>query len=111
MKRILISYDLMRPGQNYEELWKYLRGFPKAIRPLYSLWLVRSEKTPKKIRDEIINRGLIDKNDKIVVIDTTDVASAWNPASLPWIRNTASENTLLKNSYLLEALRRRANNF
>ena len=86
MKRLLISYDLMRPGQNYDDLIDYLKSY-KHVKPLLSLWLIATNKSAETVRDEIVNGQLIDRNDKLVVINTTGDAAAWHPGGLPWLKN------------------------
>lgn len=86
MKRLLISYDLMRPGQNYDKLIKYIEDYPKHAHPLQSVWLIATDKETDTIRDEIVEY-LLDKNDKLIVVDTTARASAWQPSGLDWLKN------------------------
>lgn len=85
MKRILISYDLMRPGQDYNDLISYLKSF-KHTKPLLSTWLISTTKTAEEVRDEIVNKQLVDGNDKLIAIDTTRDDAAWH-GKVDWLRN------------------------
>lgn len=85
-KRLLISYDLVDPGQNYDDVYDYMQKFIKARSPLESVWVVKTNKTINKVRDEL--KGIVDKNDKILVVNITDRGAAWNNIdSDDWIKN------------------------
>ena len=85
MNRLLISYDLVAPGQNYDDLIDYLEGYAKHAHPLMSVWLVGANKSTDTVRDEIA--ALLDKDDKVIVVDTTGKAASWRPAGLDWLKN------------------------
>jgi hypothetical protein len=71
MKTIQINYDLRGPHRDYEKLYDYIRGISgNWARPLMSLWLVRTTKTPGMVRDEI--GDYVDSNDEVLVLDVTD---------------------------------------
>lgn len=71
MKTFLISYDLGKPetSAGYRSLIKYIDSFPAWAKALHSVWLVKSDKDIKIIRDEIT--ALIDENDRILVMEIT----------------------------------------
>ena len=85
MNRLLISYDLMAPGQNYDDLIDYLESYAKHSHPLMSVWLIGTHKSTETVRDEIV--ALLDKDDKVIVVDTTGKAASWRPAGLDWLKN------------------------
>lgn len=70
-----ISYDLRKPGRNYEELYSALRSFPTRARPLESFWLVQSSMTAAQIRDQLLQK--IDAGDGLLVIECGRTA-AWH---------------------------------
>lgn len=75
--RYVISYDLLRPGRDYERLWAALRGLG-AQRILQSQWVVRRNGTTAgAIRDNL--QALIDANDRLLVtcLDSENWVS-WN---------------------------------
>ncbi len=88
MNKILISYDLHKPVKDYEELYRYLKGFGTRAKPLESLWMVKTSKSHIAIRDEIVAH--IDKDDSIIVIDVSGDAMAWRGLGdkvSEWLKN------------------------
>jgi hypothetical protein len=62
-----ISYDLLTPGKNYQELWDALHAIG-AERVLLSQWTVRRDNTtPKQIGDYCVR--FMDANDRIFVTE------------------------------------------
>jgi hypothetical protein len=74
VKRFLITYDLLRPGQNYEKLFPALQRIG-AVRVLYSTWVVRGNWSAKQLCDYVYQ--VVDANDRILVTEMGDWA-AWN---------------------------------
>jgi hypothetical protein len=71
MKTLLISYDLRVPetSEDYKKLIKYIKSFGTWAKPLYSVWLVKTDKTCAMVRDEI--KMETDSNDRTLVIEVT----------------------------------------
>lgn len=75
--KYVISYDLQRPGQNYEALYNKLRRF-NAKRILQSQWVFNCiNANAQGLRDYF--KKYLDSNDRILVnsLDGTDWAG-WN---------------------------------
>ena len=86
MYRMLISYDLISPGTDYDELYEYLQSFPQSKHPLESVWVVKTDKKQDAIRDEL--KKIVDTNDKVLIVDITGCGSAWhNIPAENWIKN------------------------
>jgi hypothetical protein len=80
---LFISYDLMNPGQNYENVAKAIRALGTASKLLFSLWYVKSDFTSAQARDAVA--AAADPNDKILVVDATNnSASPKNIDSAAW---------------------------
>ena len=63
----LVSYDLVKPEQDYASLWTALKQ-AGAVRILYSEWLVSyANVTPKAVADYFIR--YMDGNDRIFVTE------------------------------------------
>jgi hypothetical protein len=77
MNTLLVGYDLNKRGQKYDELIEFLKSDVNWWHYLDSTWLVKTEKTPVQMRNELRSQGFIDDNDEVLVIDVTGRASAW----------------------------------
>jgi hypothetical protein len=73
VKAYLISYDLDKPGQNYDALIARLRALG-AVKVLYSEWVLRTTVTAVEVRDDLMR--FIDSNDMLLVVGLTGEA-AW----------------------------------
>jgi len=86
MSRVLmISYDLVNPGQNYESLIQKIKAYSKWARLGGSAYLILTDKSPKEVRDSLAQ--VLDANDKIWV-GVAPAPSAWKglpPAVSNWI--------------------------
>lgn len=73
MACFVVSYDLRKPGKDYEPLWKRL-GEWGAVRCLDSVWFIKWDTTDAKLRDDL--RQHIDENDRLFV--GTLSSGAWH---------------------------------
>ncbi|MDX7898431.1 CRISPR-associated protein Cas2 [Aeromonas media] len=76
---IFISYDLNTPGQNYNNLIEQIKNLGNWAHVQHSLWHVKSNLNATQIRDALLRH--IDKNDNLVVIDTSNNAISWSNVS------------------------------
>ncbi len=74
MKRFVVSYDLRKPGRNYEPLWARLKEW-NAVRVLESVWIINWKSDAVTIRDDL--KKHIDANDGLLVAVLTG-ESAWS---------------------------------
>lgn len=87
MAVMLISYDLVNPGQKYEKLYEAIKAEANGYLPvLDSAWLIGSSSTVQQVTDRLRSAAL-DDNDEILVIDVTrDARAGWlNKAKWEWI--------------------------
>ncbi len=63
-----ISYDLHRPEQEYDKLYKAIKSLGDYRRPLLSLWFVATTSTSKTIYESL--KPHLDTNDKIYIQKT-----------------------------------------
>jgi len=73
MTKYEVSYDLRKPGRNYEPLYKRLADW-KAVRVLQSVWIIETNSSASNIRDDLAK--CIDANDGLLVTGLTGEA-AW----------------------------------
>lgn len=67
----LLSYDLRRPGQNYQALYDELRSLD-GVRVLESVWLLDVPQTAIQLRDAV--ESYLDRNDGVLVLEITPSA-------------------------------------
>ena len=65
MARHIITYDLRKPGRNYDDLYKRIKSYKSWARITESSWCVATTETSKQIRDHL--NEAIDSNDKLLV--------------------------------------------
>lgn len=80
MNCLLISYDLGVPetSKDYQNVIKYLKSLGTWAKPLYSVFLVLTNKTVSEVRNQI--KDLTDENDKILVLDVKN--DSWATARI-----------------------------
>lgn len=93
MKTLIISYDLVKPGANYENLLQKIKAYPQWARLGGSAYLILTDHTVVKVRDNLIT--VLDVNDQLFV-GTCPVPSAWR--GLPddvskWILENQPKNS------------------
>lgn len=65
MPAYLVGYDLSKPGQKYDELFKELKKYRGWWHHLDSTWIVLTEEKPSEIRDRL--GDYIDPGDELAV--------------------------------------------
>lgn len=86
MGTYLITYDLDKPGQNYERLWNAIKkAFPTWFHALESVWIVESALKAEQIRDHL--RAFIDSNDKLLVARMTTDTAWYGLGETDWMRS------------------------
>ena len=88
MAAYVISYDLNKPGQNYNQLYEAIkRNCPTHWRCLDSTWIVDYSNGATQLRDNLT--PYIDSNDKLLVARLSNEA-AWygfNTNGSAWLKN------------------------
>lgn len=62
----LVTYDLNKPGQNYEGLFASIQKLGPCIRPLKSAWVVKTTLTIAQIKDALLVQ--MDGTDGLIII-------------------------------------------
>jgi hypothetical protein len=70
-----VTYDLRKPGRNYDDLYKELKKFSNWCHYLESSWFVVSDRTSLQVHDQVKPR--MDSNDGLVVSEIRKGNSAW----------------------------------
>ena len=74
MATYIISYDLNKPGQNYNDLYDAIKSFGTWWHHLDSTWLIVTTQTATQIRDKLTRH--LDNNDCLLVVKSGGVG-AW----------------------------------
>ena len=70
----IISYDLCKPGRNYDALYTAIKAYGTWAHINESLWAIETSQTAVQIRDNL--KKNIDSNDRLFVIKS-GVEAAW----------------------------------
>lgn len=77
IKSYLISYDLNSPGQKYQKISDTIESWNVSrIKPLESVWLVRTSMSAEQMRDSLKTSAL-DSNDLIFITEMGPDRSGW----------------------------------
>ena len=68
MPVFVVTYDLHRPGQQYEHLWNTLEHELQGRRVLHCQWAVRFNGDARTVLAHL-RPSLIDANDRLLVMD------------------------------------------
>ena len=74
MALFFVTYDLDKPGQNYQNLWDEMKSLGSK-RLQGSVWGMQSDRSTVDLRDLL--KGHIDSNDRLLVIKNGGWAG-WN---------------------------------
>jgi hypothetical protein len=85
-KPFLISYDLDKPGQNYDKLINRLKEHG-AFRVLFSQWALKTTWTAVELRDDL--KTYMDSNDRLLVTEVASWAS-WRLMDSDKFKETAA---------------------
>lgn len=81
----IISYDLNRPGQKYDELFKAIKSYGTWSHHLDSTWLIETSKSLNFISEHLLKH--IDDNDNLLVIEVkNNYAGYMSTAFWTWLR-------------------------
>ncbi|MBN2424520.1 MAG: hypothetical protein JXB44_05815 [Calditrichaceae bacterium] len=83
----IISYDLRKPGRNYDALYDAIRSYGTWAKVNESVWAIVTQQTAVQIRENLDKH--LDSNDRIFVIKS-GIEAAW--------RNSICKNEWLKDN-------------
>ncbi|MBX4188286.1 MAG: hypothetical protein KW793_04105 [Candidatus Doudnabacteria bacterium] len=82
----LITYDLNKPQQNYNQLYEEIKKLGSWWHYLDSTWLVDTQLSPQQVWELIAPK--VDKNDSVFVVRITSSHSGWlNQEAWDWINS------------------------
>lgn len=77
MNVYLFTYDLNKPGQNYQALFEELKKSPLWWHYLDSTWLLGTNETADQIWARVSDK--VDKSDSVLITRVTRPAAGWLP--------------------------------
>ncbi len=84
MRVYAVSYDLNRPGQNYQGLIGELEQSPSWWHYLKSTWLIATNETPDQLWGRL--EPHVDTTDCVLIMEVINRAQGWLPAKAwEWI--------------------------
>lgn len=89
MKTYVVSYDLRKPGQNYQSIIDKLKGYAGWCRLQQSVWIIQTTQSAVQVRDHL--QPSLDVNDSLYVGKLSGEA-AWfgqSEAVSKWIKQAA----------------------
>jgi hypothetical protein len=82
-KKYIITYDLNKPGQDYETLIDAIKTYD-YINAMKSTWFIRTSLSASDIRDHL--NPLIDSSDSIFISEITQNWACWlKKAVIDWL--------------------------
>lgn len=82
MAVILVTYDLNRPGQNYQAVHDYLKKFTYC-KGMESVWLLDTQQSTEAVRDGLSR--IVDSTDTLFVVRLQQTWNSWNYTCADWL--------------------------
>jgi hypothetical protein len=77
MAVFIVSYDLLKSGQNYAGLIREIKAIGDCCKPLESTWLISTHQTADQISQRLLAK--IDSNDNLLIIPVIAGYEGWLP--------------------------------
>lgn len=85
---LLITYDLNRPGQNYNDLYEEIKSAGTWWHHLDSTWIIETHLSPNDWNSRL--RKHMDDNDNILIIEICQNYQGWLPEDAwRWLKDRA----------------------
>ncbi len=77
----LITYDLNKPGQKYDDLYEAIKNSSTYwVHFLDSAWIIKSALSVNQVSNNI--RAKVDESDNFLVIEVTNNKQGWLPQKI-----------------------------
>ena len=86
MAILLVTYDLKKPGRNYQPVHDYLKRYTYC-KGLESVWLLDTTTTTATIRDNL--KALVDENDVVFVVRLVREWGSLRYGCAEWLNDSA----------------------
>jgi hypothetical protein len=87
MATYMVTYDLMKQGQNYTCITNKLDAYPTHWHAQGSVWIIETSQTAAQIRDSL--QSCLDTNDKLIVAKLEGEAAwyGYTDAICTWLKD------------------------
>ncbi len=72
---LFVSYDLYKPGQDYDKVIEAIKSLGAWAKVHYSFWYVNSQFTASEASKKVW--AAMDKNDSLIVVDASNNYASW----------------------------------
>lgn len=89
MTTLLITYDLNKPGKDYNDLLKTIKSYSSWARLSESSYAIKTDHSPQQVFDTL--KSFIDQNDNIYIITLKKPYTGFGPKDVNnWLENHLS---------------------
>jgi hypothetical protein len=74
---VIVSYELKSPSTSYSALYEFLKSHESWAHYLASTWLIKTDKSPATLSDEI--KAFIVPGDRVLITEFTGQYNGWLP--------------------------------
>ena len=85
MSILLVTYDLKKPGRNYQPVYDYIKTHTWC-KGLESVWLIDTTKSTQTVLDDLAS--LMDSNDKAFVVKLSHNWTSYNYYCADWLNDS-----------------------
>lgn len=87
MAVFIVTYDLMKQGQNYTCITNKLKAYPTHWHAQGSVWIIETTQTAVQVRDHL--QACLDQNDKLLIarLDGEAAWSGYSDQAGQWLKN------------------------
>lgn len=86
MAALLVTYDLNKPGKDYNDLLKTIKSYDAWARLSESSYAISTDQSPQQVFDKL--KQFIDQNDNLYVINLKKPYAGFGPKDVnQWLEN------------------------
>lgn len=87
MAVFIVTYDLKKPGKDYDNLIRAIKDFGSYCHCQGSVWFIDYNWTAGQVRDDL--KQHMDSNDELFVGRLTGQWASWNSRCSDWLKSSS----------------------